>query len=124
MIKNVYGGSYVTVSGGPVSTYINNFSGAQGVGNVRFNTSVQKLEVYDGNSWIVLNTADVMIDLNSEAQALMNWAKKKREQEQELERLVRDYPALADAKENLERAQEQLDMLATLARDDKLNATR
>jgi hypothetical protein len=65
-----------------------------------------------------------MIDLNPETQSLLAWARKKRDQEQELERLVQNYPALADARENLERAQEQLDMLATLARDDKLNATR
>lgn len=124
MIKNVYGGSYVTVSGGSGSTYVNGYNGAQGVGNMRYNTTMQKIEVYDGNNWIQMQMPDVMIDLNPEAQSLLAWARKKRDQEQELERLVQNYPALADARENLERAQEQLDMLAALARDDKLNATR
>jgi hypothetical protein len=124
MINNVLGGSFVTVSGGSGSTYVNGYNGAQGVGNMRYNTTMQRIEVYDGNNWIQLAMPDVMIDLNPETQSLLAWARKKRDQEQELERLVQNYPALADARENLERAQEQLDMLATLARDDKLNATR
>jgi hypothetical protein len=124
MINNVLGGSFVTVSGGSGSTYVNGYNGAQGVGNMRYNTTMQRIEVYDGNNWIQMQMPDVMIDLNPEAQSLLSWARKKRDQEQELERLVQNYPALADARENLERAQEQLDMLATLARDDKLNATR
>ena len=124
MINNVLGGSFVTVSGGSGSTYVNGYNGAQGVGNMRYNTTMQRIEVYDGNNWIQMQMPDVMIDLNPEAQSLLPWARKKRDQEQELERLVQNYPALADARENLERAQEQLDMLATLARDDKLNATR
>ncbi len=124
MINNILGGSFITVSGGSTSTYVNGYNGAQGVGNMRYNTVTQKIEVYDGNNWIQMQMPDVMIDLNPEAQSLLAWARKKRDQEQELERLVKNYPALADARENLERAQEQLDMLATLARDDKLNATR
>jgi hypothetical protein len=124
MINNVLAGSFVTVSGGSGSTYVYGNPNAQGLGNMRYNTVTQKIEVYDGNNWIQMQMPDVMIDLNPEAQSLLSWARKKRDQEQELERLVKNYPALADAKENLERAQEQLDMLVTLARDDKLNATR
>jgi len=38
------------VMGGSASTYVNNYGGAQGVGNLRFNTSSQCLEVYDGTN--------------------------------------------------------------------------
>jgi hypothetical protein len=124
MINNILSGSFITVSGGTGSTYVNGYNGSQGVGNMRYNTTMQRIEVYDGNNWIQLAMPDVIVELNPEAQSLLAWARKKRDQEQELERLVQNYPALADARENLERAQEQLDMLATLARDDKLNATR
>lgn len=124
MINNVLAGSFVTVSGGSGSTYVYGNPNAQGLGNMRYNTTTQRIEVYDGNTWIQLQMPDVIVELNPEAQSLLSWARKKRDQEQELERLVKNYPALADARENLERAQEQLDMLATLARDDKLNATR
>ena len=37
------------------STYINGYSGLQGVGNMRYNTSSQSMEVFDGNNWIMLN---------------------------------------------------------------------
>jgi hypothetical protein len=52
MINNVLGGSFVTVSGGSGSTYVNGYNGAQGVGNMRYNTTMHRIEVYDGNNWM------------------------------------------------------------------------
>jgi len=40
MIKNIHAsGRYIQVTGGDASTYVNNYSGSQGVGNLRYNTS-------------------------------------------------------------------------------------
>jgi hypothetical protein len=55
MISNVFpSGRYVQVSGGAASTYVNGYSGAQGIGNMRYNTSSQRMEVFDGSSWVML----------------------------------------------------------------------
>jgi hypothetical protein len=68
MIKNITAsGRYIQVSGGNASTYVNGNHGAQGVGNMRYNTSNQQMEVYDGNNWITLNMDYASVGLNGEA---------------------------------------------------------
>jgi hypothetical protein len=63
MIKTVSGaGRYVMVQEGfPSTTYINTSAGYMNVGDVRFNTNTQLLEVYDGNRWVEMNTSHASI---------------------------------------------------------------
>ena len=125
MIRGITAGPGLNISGGTSgTTYINNYNGMPGVGNMRYNPSSNNIEVFDGMNWQLLQTSYASIELDSETRGLLEWARARRAREQEMERMVRDYPALADAKEAVDRAQEQLEMLATLARDDKLNASR
>ena len=67
-------GRYVQVSGGGASTYVNNYSGSQGVGNMRYNTSMQCMEVFDGQNWQKINMATASVGLNHEAESLLDWA--------------------------------------------------
>ena len=123
MIRGITAGPGLNISGGtPSTTYINNYSGMPGVGNMRYNPSSNNIEVFDGMNWQSLQTSYASIDLDVETRSLLDWARARRAREQEMERLVRDYPALADAKAAVDQAQEQLEVLAVLARDDKLNA--
>lgn len=125
MIRGITVGPGLNISGGtPSTTYINNYNGMPGVGNMRYNPSSNNIEVFDGMNWQMLQTTYASVELDSETRSLLEWARNRRAREQEMERMVRDYPALADAKEAVDRAQEQLEMLAVLARDDKLNASR
>jgi hypothetical protein len=118
MIKNITPiGRYIQVSGGTASTYINNYSGAQGVGNMRFNTSTQNMEVFDGNLWMTLNMDYASVGLNSEAESLLDWARKKRDEELAWESLAKDNKAVKIALDNLEQAKQQLDITAKLARE-------
>jgi hypothetical protein len=118
MIKNITAsGRYVQVSGGTASTYVNGFSGAQGVGNMRYNTSNQSMEVFDGSNWIMLNMDYASIGLNVEAESLLDWVKSKQRQEIELLELATKNQAVFKALENVKKAQEQLTITATLARD-------
>ena len=65
-------GRYIDVGGGlSANNYINSYSGAQGVGNLRFNTSNQTMEVYDGNIWTALAMGSASIGLNLEAEELL-----------------------------------------------------
>ena len=118
MIKNIHAiGRYMNVTGGNASTYVNGYSGAQGIGNMRYNTSNQQMEVFDGNSWTMINMDHASIGLNSEAEALLDWVKSKQRQEIELLELATKNQAVFKALENVKQAQEQLTITATLARD-------
>jgi hypothetical protein len=107
----------MTANGGNASTYVNGYSGAQGVGNVRYNTSGQQMEVYDGNNWITINTSIATVGLNNEAESLLDWARKKRDEELVWESLAKENQAVKIALDNLEQARRQLDVTAKLAKD-------
>ena len=118
MIKNITPiGRYITVSGGNSSTYVNGYSGAQGVGNMRFNTSTQNMEVFDGSSWITLNMDYASVGLNGDAESLLDWAREKRNEELAWKTLAKDNKAVKIALDNLEQAKQQLDITAKLARE-------
>jgi hypothetical protein len=118
MIKNIVAsGRYVQVSGGTSGTYVNGYSGAQGLGNMRFNTSTQNMEVFDGSSWITLNMDHASIGLNGEAESLLDWARKKRDEELAWQNLAATSQAVKIALDNLEQAKQQLDITAKLAKE-------
>jgi hypothetical protein len=118
MISNVFPtGKYVQVSGGTASTYINNYSGSQGVGNMRYNTSNQRMEVFDGNNWQQLNMGSASVGLSPEAESLLDWAQKKRNEEMAWQSLAKENQAVKIALDNLEQARRQLDITAKLARE-------
>lgn len=119
MIKGItQSGRYVAVSNGnSSSTYVNGYSGAQGVGNLRFNTTSQCIEVFDGAAWIVLNMNFASVGLTVEAESLLDWAKDKYWKEREIKELAEKNKAVKIALDNLEQAQQQLDITANLARE-------
>ena len=121
MIKSISStGRYFHVSGGNAGTnYINNYSGAQGIGNMRFNTGNQNIEIYDGNGWIQLSGAYATVGLDQEAVDLLDWAKAKREEERKIERLIETNPAVKIAYDALIKAQEQLKITTILSKDEK-----
>jgi len=103
MIKEIHTlGRYTQVIGGSASTYVNNYSGGQGIGNVRFNTASQQLEVYDGNCWMMLNMPSASVGLTNEAEVLLDWAREKKNEELELRSRMEKHPGLKDAYERFE----------------------
>ena len=96
------------------STFVNGFPGAQGVGNMRYNTSNQKTEVYDGNSWVQINMGSVSVGLSGEVESLLTWARQKRAEEQELEELAETNPTIKDLVEQIKQKQDQIKMVQTL----------
>ena len=112
MIKGISSsGRYIQVNGSGASTYVNSFSGQIGVGNIRFNTNSQNMEVYDGNNWQTLNMDHVSVGLNGEAESLLDWARQEREKQRRREVLIRNNPALQKAYEAIKRAEENFDLL-------------
>jgi hypothetical protein len=90
------------VIGGSASTYVNAYGGAQGVGNLRFNTTNQQLEVYDGVNWAFLNMPDTTVGLNDEAESLLDWARERRNEEIAVKARMEKHPGLKEAYERLE----------------------
>jgi hypothetical protein len=110
-------GRYVQTSGGGSSTYVNGYSGLQGVGNMRYNTSSQRMEVFDGNNWVMLAMDSVSVGLNHEAESLLDWAREKRNEELAWKALAEKNQAVKIALDNLEEARRNLDITAKLARE-------
>jgi hypothetical protein len=125
MIKNISSsGKYINVIGESVANYINNYSGAQGVGNIRFNTTNQTMEVYDGNGWILLQMGHVNVGLNAEAESLLDWARQKRQEELELEALAETNATIKDLMETINQKQEQISIVRTLIKKEESVETR
>lgn len=118
MIKHITStGKYMNVVGGPATNYINNYAGSQGVGNMRFNTNNQSVEVYDGSMWTNLNMGHATVGLNWEAEELLDWARQKRQEELEYKQLAEKHSAIQIALDNLKKAKEQLDVTIILSKE-------
>lgn len=125
MIKYIASsGKYTNVIGGSVTNYINNYSGAQGVGNLRFNTTNQSMEVYDGNSWMLLQMGHVNVGLNAEAESLLDWARQKRQEELDLEALAETNATIKDLLNTIKQKQEQISIVRTLIKKEESVETR
>jgi hypothetical protein len=114
MIGNIsQTGKYIAVTGGVGSNYINN-SNYMGVGSLQYNTSNQRLEMYNGTSWQPLNLGQYYVGLNPDAEAILDWGRKKMQEEQEARAMAEQYPAVADAMGAVREAEEQLKMVVAL----------
>jgi uncharacterized radical SAM superfamily protein len=120
MIKTVNGaGRYVMVNGGfPATTYINTSSGYMNVGDVRFNTNMQMLEVYDGNRWVEMNTSHASVGLTPEAEMALDWAIKKKNEDMVLENLAKSNPTIADLINQKKELDDKNKMVQTLMKEE------
>lgn len=119
MIESVIGGSaYLNVGSYSGSTYVNGYSGAQGVGNIRYNTSTQKIEIFDGNNWITMNHGSATVSLSNEAIDILNWAKIKMAEDKELERLAKEHPSVKDLVDGINKKKDQIKMIQNLVKKE------
>ncbi len=119
MIKSIYSTSpFITVSGGtPQSTYIGHSNGP-GVGNMRYNPNGNNIEVFDGSAWVTMYSSSATVDLSGEAISLLEWARKKRNEEFERERLAETNPTIRDLLEQLKQKEEQLSIVQALIKEE------
>ena len=107
------------VQGGmPAHTYINSSSGYMNVGDVRYNTSIQRLEVYDGNMWVELNTSHASVGLTPDAERALDWANRKIEEEAELDRLAASNATIADLVNQKKELDDKIKMVQTLMKEE------
>ena len=120
MIKGIIQqGKYTVVnSGSPSPTYVNTNSGTQSVGNMRFNTSNQSFEVYDGYNWIMPNSSYTSVGLTSEAESLLDWAGQKRDEEIAIEAMAATNPTIADLLNQKKELDHKIKMVQILTKEE------
>ena len=115
MIKGVTSNSpYISVRS-TTSPYIN--MNTPSAGMMRYNGNSSCVEIYDGSYWKVVNNYEE-ISLTPQTNEILDWAKKKMQEEKEIAQLAKSHPAVSAALENLKRAEEQLKTTIILSKDE------
>jgi hypothetical protein len=116
MIKSINGSNGITISGGYATwpQFYNNNSSNTLVGQVRYNGSSQHMEVYDGTTWLTMTSTYPTVELSSEVQAILNWARAKIHEETRIKELAAKHESVADALQAVAKAEEQVRIVAAL----------
>lgn len=104
------GNTGVIISGGNTSVpYVNQNSSNPMQGMIR--VWGNDMQVFDGTTWMNMSTSYATVSLDAETQDLLQWARTQRQLELNRATLVKNNPALQKAKEAIERAEENFDLL-------------
>jgi len=124
MIKGLTTGSkYTVVSAGNTSVpYINQNTNNPIQGMIRISGS--DLQVFDGASWIVMNTSYATVGLTGEAESLLDWARKKRDEEIEIDLLAAANPTIKNLLEQIKEKEDQIQMVMNLIKKEVSIETR
>ena len=107
------------VSGGmPAHTYINSSSGYMNVGDVRYNVQMQRLEVYDGQMWLEINTGHASVGLTPDAEMALDWATKKLKEELEITALAKSNTTIADLINQKKELDDKIKMVQILMKEE------
>jgi len=110
-------GQFMYIHGGHSNNpYVN--MGNPSAGMVRYNGNSNNLEVYDGSVWQTLSGSIATVGLQSNAEAAIQWAMDKMNKELEWKKLAEDSKAVKLALANLNKAEEQLELIAILAKKE------
>lgn len=116
MIKGLMGGANVIVSGGSISVpYVNQNPSNPMQGMIRIWGN--DMQVFDGNNWMNMGTTYATVDLNGEAQSLLQWAREQKAKQSEREDRIKKNPALQKAYDNIKRAEENFELIDALVKD-------
>ena len=81
--------------------------------------SGQDIQTFDGSSWITVGASYANVSLDSDSLDLLQWAQTQRLLEMNRKTLVKNNPALQKAYEAVLRAEENFDLLATIAGEEE-----
>jgi len=110
-------GRYMYIHGG----YDNNpyvSMNTASAGMVRYNGDNKKLEVYNGASWLQLGGNVASVGLNPDAEKAIDWVMERIDKERQWKQLAEDSKSVKLALENLNKAEEQLELIAILAKKE------
>jgi len=111
MIRNITGGYGIHVSGSVYNApYIDTTRASAGM--VRYISG--NFEVYDGSSWLPLQSSYSQIELDGVTQGTLQWVQSKIEQENRMLELAKTHPTVADALAARDRAEDALKIATAL----------
>ena len=124
MIKGIAPmGKYTVVSAGNTSVpYINQNINNPIQGMIRISGS--DIQVFDGITWMTMNTSYASIGLSSDAESLLDWARKKRDEEIEIDLLAAVNPTIKDLLDQIKEKEDQIQMVMNLIRKEVSIETR
>lgn len=111
MIRNITGGAGIHVSGSVYNApYIDTTRASAGM--VRYVGG--NLEVYDGSSWLPLQSSYPQIELDNQTREIIQWAQIRMAEEQRMKALAAQHPAVADALAARDHAEEAVRIAVAL----------
>lgn len=95
----------------------NSYSLPSMTGAVQWNGMSKRLEVSNGSAWVAI---DNTVTLNTDAMYndMVQWAKKKMEEEKELEALAQSDPTIKDLYDQIKQKQDQIKMVQLLKKKE------
>ena len=116
MIKGLAGTCGVTVSAGNTALpYVGPNPSNPMTGMLRIHNT--DIEVFNGNVWQQLSSSYATVGLDQDVLDIVQWARKKRDEEMMWQSLAKENKAVKIALDNLEQARQQLDITAKLSRE-------
>jgi cell division protein FtsB len=75
--------------------------------------------VFNGTGWQQISSSYATVTLDQDILDVIQWARKKRKEEQELKKLSEENVAIKDLLEQVKEKQQQIQMVATLIRKEE-----
>ena len=111
------GSKGVVVNGGDTSVpYVNSNANNPIQGMLRVNGT--DLQVFDGSTWIMMNTGYATVSLDQDTQDLLQWARTQRQLQLIRATLIENNPALENAYKAILRAEQNFDILSKFVEED------
>ena len=117
MIKGLTGGPGIAASIGMTYPYIPMNANNPIQGMLRI--SGQDIQTFDGSGWITVAASYANVSLDSDSLELLQWARTQRQLEMNRKTLIENNPALEKAYAAVKRAEENFDLLATIAGEEE-----
>ena len=110
-------GKYTVVSFGNTSVpYVNQNSNNPMQGMVRISGS--DMQVFEGSSWVVMNTSYASVGLSPDAELLLDWARQKRDEEVTTLKLAETNPTIKSLLDEMNKYKNQIEMVKILMKDE------
>jgi hypothetical protein len=111
MIRNITGGMGIHISGSVYNApYVDSTRASAGM--VRFISN--NFEVYDGSSWLPLQSSYPQVELDGITQEALQWTRRRMEEEKRMLELAKTHPTVADALAAQQRAEEAVRIAVAL----------
>jgi hypothetical protein len=116
MIKGLQRVTGITVGGGNTALpYVGPNSSNPMTGMMRIHNT--ELEVFNGSNWQTISSSYATVSLDQDVLDIIQWARKKRQEENDWYKLASSNEAVRIALEQLEQAKTRLELTAILSRE-------